>query len=228
MKIVVGIDGTGSEFLPGSGRDASYDRAFANSFVTRLTRRAITGYAYWRGPVALGGGMVGAINGAYSFITGHARSNPGSDILLTGYSRGGAGVVSLANRLNSAGLTVKAMLLFDPVDRHLFIDAATIPSNVRNVLHLTRDPRAGSRESFDNDAMQYYPSSTTLSAFKYMCTHGGMGGTPWDTPSGKTDADKVVESFPDGDTNVTYKQDRDVSAQIWRDIQGFCQTQGYF
>ena len=95
MSIVVGIDGTGSAFTPGSGRDKEYDKSFAKSFVTKIARKGGANYGYWRGPVALGGGLVGAINGSFSFVKRRVNAG-GGNVLLTGYSRGAAGVVSLA------------------------------------------------------------------------------------------------------------------------------------
>ena len=56
MAIVVGIDGTGSAFLPGSGRDKEYDVSFANSFVRKICKGGGANALYERGPVALGGG----------------------------------------------------------------------------------------------------------------------------------------------------------------------------
>lgn len=228
MIILAGIDGTGGEAIPGSGRDARYDIDFANSFVTKIARVAKPGFGYWRGPVMLGGGLMGAINGAFNFIEQKVRTTRGmTSVLLTGYSRGGAGVVSVAKKLKDAGIDVSAMLLFDPVDRYLFADAEVIPTNVKNVLHLTRDSKSGSRESFSNDAMRYHPSSTKLDAYKFMCTHGGLGGVPWTIPTGGKSTDIIDEGGVDGATNITYGEDKSMSDFIWNFIQPFCKTHGF-
>ena len=229
-KILAGIDGTGSAFTPGAKRDKAYDKNFADSFVNRIAQQNPNpDFGYWRGPVALGGGLVPAINGAFTFLDKKVKSNRGGvEILLTGYSRGAAGVVSLAKKLKDAGYEVRAMILFDCVDRHLFIDAATVPDNVKNVLHLMRDPKAGSRESFSNDATHYYPNKTKMEAYTFFCTHGGVGGCPWKVPTGKKLTDKIVESAPDGKTNVTYSQDQSAAKTVWKYIQPFGRKHGFF
>ena len=166
MPILAGIDGTGSDINPGAGRDQRYDAAFANSFVTKLCRNK--NYAgYWRGPVALGGGLVPAINGAVEYIEHRKRNEPNEPVLLTGYSRGAAGVVVVAKKLQRKNIDVKAMLMFDCVDRHLFIDAEEIPNNVGFVMHVIRDPAGGSRGSFGNDGMRYNPPTVYPAAYKF-------------------------------------------------------------
>ena len=146
--------------------------------------------------------------------------------MLTGYSRGAAGVVSLAKKLKNDGIYVRAMLLFDCVDRHLFIDAAVIPNNVGYVMHVIRDPRSGSRESFSNDGMLYNPPTVYPNAYTFMCTHGGMGGTPWDA-TGHSPSEIIDEGGIDGKTNITYGDDAKVSEQIWDFVQPFIQTHGF-
>ncbi len=227
MKIIAGIDGTGGGAVPGRDRDRQYDEDFANSFVRTLSWTPGTNTAYWRGPVTAGGGLVGAVNGAFSFIRNKVESTRGMrEVLLTGYSRGAAGVVAVAKKLERVDIEVRAILLFDCVDRHVVIDAEIIPRNVRHVLHLVRDPKSKSRESFSNDAMYYYPP-TQMEAYKFLCTHGGMGGVPWVVPDGANKYDLIDEGFPDGITTITYAEDKKVSERIWRFIQPFCRQHGF-
>lgn len=226
MPILVGIDGTGGDAAPGAGRNARYDAAFANSFVTRLCRNK--NYAgYWRGPVALGGGLVPAINGAVEYVENRRRNEPNAPVLLTGYSRGAAGVVVVAKRLQRKNIDVRAMLLFDCVDRHLFIDAEEIPNNVGFVMHVVRDPAGGSRGSFGNDGMRYSPPTVYPAAYKFLCTHGGMGGTPWTIPAGKTGSDLIEEGFPDGRTRISYDNDKKVSGEVWNFVRPFIRLHGF-
>jgi hypothetical protein len=140
--------------------------------------------------------------------------------LLTGYSRGAAGVVALAARLQRQSLDVKAMLLFDCVDRHVGIDAAFIPNNVRHVLHVTRAPESGSRVSFGNAGRHYDPSTEYAEAIFY-CTHAAMGGMPYHAPAGESPNDIIMEGFPDGKTNTTYAQDALGSDRVWYYVQPF-------
>lgn len=233
MAILVGIDGTGSAFLPGSGRDADYDKAFANSFVRRLCNGGGPNAKYHRGPVALGGGLMDAINsGLNHIVSKRSGPNSGQPVLLTGYSRGAAGVVALAKKLKSKQIPVQAILLFDCVDRHLVIDAEVIPDNVANVLHVIRDPAASSRESFGNDGMKYYAGKTNYEgAYKFMCTHGGMGGCPWNPDAGQSADDYINEGFGaggyDGATKITFSQDKLVSASVWQFCQTFIRKHGF-
>ncbi|MGI8787836.1 MAG: hypothetical protein ACR2HG_08770 [Pyrinomonadaceae bacterium] len=226
MPLLVGIDGTGSAVMPGAGRDRDYDVVFANSFVSRLCKPDTANRRYFRGPVALGGGLVDAINNGFNFIEMRHRQNASLPVLLTGYSRGAAGVVALAAKLKRANIPVKALLMFDCVDRHLFIDAEAIPNNVSYVMHVIRDPKSGSRESFSNDGMRYSPPTIYPTAYTFMCTHGGMGGTPWDV-TGHSPNEIIDEGGIDGKTNITYGEDARVSAQIWDFVQGFINQHGF-
>ena len=254
MAVIVGIDGTGSAFIPGEGRDREYDVSFANSFVRRICNNAGTRARYFRGPVALGGGLPEAIDGGFQFIMqrrgyrrpstasafladGFGLSRPGSiasaaaaggeEILLTGYSRGAAGAIALAKRLKDVSVPVRALLLFDCVDRHLAIDADVIPNNVGYVMHVIRDPQSGSRESFDNDGMRYTPPTVFPNAYSFMCTHGGMGGCPWIPPPGVATTTLIDEGGTDGITTISYAQDALVSQQVWGHVQPFMREHGF-
>ena len=228
MAVLVGIDGTGSAFLPGEERDRRYDAAFANSFVRRLVNARNLNHRYFRGPVALGGGLVAAINEAFTFVmSSRQRMASPESVLLTGYSRGAAGVVCLAGKLKRAGVNVQAMLLFDCVDRHLFVDAEVVPNNVAHVMHVIRDPAGRSRRSFGNEGLKFSPPTVYPPPKKFMCTHGGMGGTPWALPKGSSPANFIKESFPDGETRVTYADDARVSQEVWSYVQPFIRTHGF-
>jgi hypothetical protein len=227
MAIIVGIDGTGGAFIPGVTRDAEYDVAFRNSFVRRISHNRGANARYLRGPVALGGGLVAAINDGFNFIVRRQAAGVTEPILLTGYSRGAAGVVALATRLKHARKTVRAILMFDCVDRHLFVDAEAIPTNVGHVMHVMRSPASGSRESFSNDGFRHSPPTVYPKAQMFMCTHGGMGGCPWPTPIGSSPRDLVDEGGTDGLTNVTYLQDAQMSTTVWANAMPFMTTHGF-
>lgn len=227
MPILVGIDGTGSAVIPGKSRDAEYDIAFQKSFVKTICNAGGPHALYERGPVALGGGLMNAITNGFNHVVNKRKMVPGSPVLLTGYSRGAAGVVSLAKRLKDKNIQVQALLLFDCVDRHVGIDASVIPDNVENVLHVVRDPDSSSRESFGNDGLRYFPGKTNYwSATKFMCTHGAMGGCPWvpDYDKGEKYSDFINEGFGagsyDGATKITFAMDAAASQRVWQ----FCQT----
>lgn len=229
--ILLGIDGTGADIVPGSARDRRYDQAFANSFVRRLCTNGAGTRGYYRGPVGLGGGLRNAVVGGHNWVKRHKQENERADILLTGYSRGAAGVIMLAKRLKDDNINVKAMMLFDCVDRYMFGDASVVPNNVENVKHVIRDPKAKSRHSFGNDGMRYQHPTNYLTIIQYMCTHGGMGGTPWDKPRDKAWTDLIdegaLEQPYNATTAISYQQDRDVSARIWNDCQPFFRQYGF-
>jgi hypothetical protein len=256
MSILVGIDGTGEAFNPGADRDAAYDLAFANSFVKQMCDKNPNS-RYFRGPVALGGGLPEAITGGVNYIVAMKRQRPTESVLLTGYSRGAAGVVVVAERLKALKINVDALMMFDCVDRHLAFDADVVPNNVLNVCHVIRDPKGKSRLSFDNDGLRFSPPTNyVLPVRMFMCTHGGMGGTPWVMPRDKKGTDyidegtgeavissrtspSVVDAIPgvrafremnsihEFKTNITYDQDKRVSGEIWSYVQPFLRTHGF-
>ncbi len=225
MPILIGIDGTGGGTIPGSKRDARYDIDFANSFVSELCKfipNAIDG----RRPVTIGGGLDIAIYNSLKFIESKRKElGENEPILVTGYSRGALGTMVVAQRLQRENLKVRAAMLFDCVDRHGDYDAEVVPNNVENILHVVRNPKAKSRHSFGNDAMKYRMPTKYEGPFMYMCTHGGMGGTPWQKPYDKQMTDLIdegaSEEFYNKTTAVTYQQDADVSRGIWNDCQIF-------
>lgn len=234
MPILVGIDGTGEM------SNTKYAKSFADSFVTRLCKDK--GYAkYFRGPWADGSGLSYAITAGVAYINDERKQRPLEPILLTGYSRGGLGAVVIAKRLKLQGIKVRAMMLFDCVDRHAHFDGEVIPDNVEHVLHVIRHPGARSRKSFGNDGMKYSAPTEYPTPKQYMCTHGGMGGCPWPCPEGKKKSDFIDEGMGEAvlsaprsaipgistinilayTTLVTYEQDAAMSKKVWADCLPF-------
>lgn len=234
MPIIVGIDGTGggSEYDT-PGRNAEYDRDFANSFVRRISLGKPNA-KYIRGPIGPGGGMPQGIQAGLSFVQTKRQQLPNEPILLTGYSRGALGVIVIAKELQTQGVKVKALMMFDCVDRHVAYDGEAVPNNVENVCHVTRNPAARSRMTFGNDGLLSTPPTNYLPIVQFMCTHGGMGGTPWQVPAGGNQTDFVDEGAAEAwlspdrhepvwtyHTNVSYAQDAAVSRQVWDHVQSF-------
>jgi Thioesterase domain len=240
MPILVGIDGTDDSWRLTDERNARYDRNFANSFVRRLCAGKNNG-RYYRGPLADGGYLHIAINEGVTFIQSKKRSFPNEPVLLTGYSRGALGAVVIAQRLKDLNIQVKALMMFDCVDRHVAYDADVIPDNVEFVCHVIRNPAARSRATFGNDGMNYNPRTTNFPrATMFMCTHGGMGGVPWTVPAGGNPNDFIDEGTMEAlaspvrnepvwtyRTNVTYAQDAAESQRVWRHVQPFLNTHGF-
>ena len=205
-QILGGIDGTGDS------DDGVYANNFAASNVTKLCGNAgsfsISGYL--RGPAWHGSSTQGKANAITGWIEqqikAHQKLNAGGTgvqiaqpkVFLTGYSRGGAAVINAAHQLKRKGVEVHCMLLFDAVDRSTMGDTDEIPNNVNWVFHAMRDPRAGSRESFGNCGTKAAPGVTYYSK-QFFCTHGGMGGTPWDKAG---DSGKIEEMSTGAKTGV--------------------------
>lgn len=217
--IIFGIDGTDPAWTDNKERREVYDRNFSNSFVRRICHRA--GGMYERGPLLLGGTLLTAINTGIIKIQRLRRANRRRPVLLVGYSRGAAGVVVVAQQLKNASIPVKAMMLFDCVDRHMDIDSSVIPANVMNVRHARRDPDGSSRETMGVSGSKHVHPTKYMEEF-FMCTHAGMGGVPWRLAKGESETELIYEKGTasptgyDGATRISYKQDSFVSDQVWQ------------
>ncbi len=223
MAILFGIDGTGAT------KDQKYREDTADSFVRRLCERGpVVVKGYERGPTTVGFKMLHAIRTGVEFIKTQRAAGNNDPIILTGHSRGAAGVVVVAERLKGDGINVEALMLFDCVDRHISIDASVIPNNVANVLHIRRHRSARSRESFGNDGTRWNAPTNYEERF-FVGTHGSMGGTYWKpkVQDGEKLTDIVNEGFPDGRTAVTFAQDKACSEAIWANVQPFLRAHGF-
>jgi hypothetical protein len=216
--IVLGIDGTGPM------RGGEYGASMNDSFVSNIVRKSTTGVKrYMRGPGFDGLDMALIARAGHRFVQLGLVASPGATILLTGYSRGGAGVIDVARRLASDNIEVAAMVLFDAVDRALGVDATDIPNNVQRLVHARRHPRAGSRESFSSCGIRWHaPTICELKLF--LGTHGALGGVPWKGPKAN---ELVVESWPDSGTNVSYIEDARAARTVWDWVEPRLKKLGY-
>jgi len=174
INVLAAVDGTG----PFSDRD--YETAFQSSHVNKLCNSNSFQKSFRRrGPSADG---VKTDNKARELLTElldfkNCQAED-VDIFLTGYSRGGAAVIHLAHLLKEKGIPVRAMYLFDAVDRTLERFNTTIPRNVEVCYHALRDPRANSRKWFDNCGTTPSVSTTRMHMKTFFGTHGAIGGLP--------------------------------------------------
>lgn len=121
MIIFVGIDGTGDWF------NSNYAQTFTNSHVRKLSRGEgiggsqawIPGVFYHRGPRLFGNDTYIQACKAYKYVIAQLKDHPRARIFLSGYSRGGAGVIEVAYWLKSARHPVDAIFLFDAVDKSI-------------------------------------------------------------------------------------------------------------
>jgi hypothetical protein len=202
--ILLGIDGTGVL------SNTSYRDDMHNSFVSYIVRRSpATLKRYTRGPAWEGLDMSIIVSNAYSFVHLGLAANPKARIFLAGYSRGGAGVIGVAQLLAKQGAKVNGMVLFDPVDRALGVGAADIPTNVEHVVYARRDPTGASRISFGNCGTRWH--APTRCAMRYFYgTHGSIGGVPWKAPPEKRSSDLINEGIVEplsSPTKISYGQD---------------------
>lgn len=231
MSLIVGIDGSDSELWAiTDARNRTYDDFFKNSFVSKICKPEVNGKKYFRGPIADGTGLGYAIDQGERCIINLRNGGNREPILLTGYSRGGLGVIVIANRLRIRSIPVRAMMLFDPVDRHGSYGGTVIPNNVENLCNVMRNPRANSRHSFGNTGTAVRSGSWTRvyrgAVRRFMCTHGGMGGVPWNArrdgkqPGDYIDEGGLEEPF-NAHTNITYAEDVEHSQWVWNDVVPF-------
>lgn len=239
MPIIVGIDGSSGDIFPevsvagfniiNKNRSKNYDTAFAMSFVSRICKPESVNKKYLRGPTTFGVGLIPAINEGTNFILNRLRM-VNEPVLLTGYSRGAAGAICIAKKLHDKQIPVQALLLFDCVDRHALIDAASLPPNVKYAMQVVRNPNTGSRSSFDNSGLRYMPSKTKYEAVLYRCTHGGMGGVPWEPEPWQSWSENVDEiglgSFTN--CNISFEEDERNSKKIWLELKPFMKTHGFY
>lgn len=187
--ILVGIDGTGDVL------DSDYKPNFDNSFVSQIVRGSNAKYKHYvRGPGFDGADMFGYSGEAVEFIHLASSTAPNTRILLTGYSRGGAGVVDVARKLKQRGLMVDAMVLFDPVDRSPTSDAYDVPTNVLHMVKAMRSTMTLSRISFNNCATSWHLPTKCVQRF-FWATHGGLGGCPWVAEPGVPAGTLIHEGF---------------------------------
>jgi len=162
----------------------------------------------------------------YKYVHLNLVSQPKAPVFLTGYSRRGAGVIAVAQRLAEDNVKVRAMVLFDAVDRALGIDTAEIPSNVERVVHARRDPYAFSRNSFGNCEIRWHaPTGHELKYFRG--THGAVGGVLWQTPQGaqSTEAIQARGATP---TLINYTQDAYAAKEVWAWVKPRLSAYGFF
>jgi hypothetical protein len=180
--MLIAVDGTGS------WDDDEYANEMSNSFVSKIHSEypglAEVDKFYRRGPTLLGFETGPIAYSCFNFVKSAYDKAKKDDtklrLHLTGYSRGAASVIGLANLLNSMipDLEVEFMALFDAVDRSPISNVDKIPRNVKLCYHAIRDKNAGSRTYFGNCGLLADPPAKLIKR-TFFATHAGMGGIPW-------------------------------------------------
>jgi len=222
QTILLGIDGTGPLAT------AEYTAEMRSSFVKYFVRNSpATVKRYERGPAMDGVDMPVIVAKGYQFVHLNLVAHPNALVFLTGYSRGGAGVFSVAQRLARDGVKVRAMMLFDAVDRAIGIDATSIPNNVERVVHARRDPYAFTRNSFSNCGTVWH-APTKCDVRHFRGTHGALGGCPWPIPRGGKSNDYIKEFGEATPTLITYAEDGLAAREVWRRVNPRLVEHGFF
>ena len=269
---VCGIDGTVDHFkgiaknLEENQRD--YDAKFAKSFVRQLCNGGLPS-RYLRGPAATGSGLGWAMGEAKQVITSRFNQDTAAYIrsksemhdpeqrgyILTGYSRGAAGIIEVATRLISdpackkLGIQIYAMILFDTVNEtntsvqgvinrgviptfsnpeSIITGNLQIPTNVVNCVHYIRNDETTSR----SDTMEKYrggpinSAKTRYTPMYLKATHGGLGGLPYFKGEGEGNNIPILEPGAAFATNVTMAEDIYASRQVAKNVTNFCATLG--
>jgi len=200
-RILGGVDGTG----PYS--DDVYREEFKNSFVNKVGK-LFKKKKMSRGP-SVDGIMTDSIGQKIAnYIKSETKCVVNPSVFLTGYSRGGAAVIHAAKLLESDGIKIEAMFLFDAVERTVGgANTAKISSNVKYCYHALRDPKANSRSYFSNTGKSLAkethgsctPRGDTLVGGgtvylekKFFGTHGAIGGVP----QTENDKDGYIDETP--------------------------------
>lgn len=219
--ILLGIDGTGVI------DKADYKREMQTSFVRYIVSRTPARMKkYLQGPWYEGFDMGVIVDAAYTFVHLAVAAQPQAKVYLTGYSRGGAGVIAVADRLREDGVSVEAMMLFDAVDRSLAINSSEIPRNVLRLVHARRNPHTNSRRSFGNAGTIWHAPTKTNQAF-FWGTHGAVGGVPNLPKDGAKPTDLVAEFMEPGVSKITYIQDKRCANEVWTWVCPHLQRLGF-
>jgi hypothetical protein len=207
--ILLGIDGTGVI------DKADYKREMRTSFVRYIVSRTPARLKqYHQGPWYEGFDMGLIVDKAYTFVRLSRAAQPQAKVYLTGYSRGGAGVIAVADRLSDDGVNVDGMVLFDAVDRSLAVNSKEVPRNVLQLVHARRDPLTNSRNSFGNCGTTWHAPTRVNQSF-FWGTHGALGGVPNLPPVGAKSTDLISEYFEPTRSNISYAQDKRCASEVW-------------
>src|SRR5688500_13779843 len=110
MTLLVCADGTSM-----ADSNEAYRAELHDSFVRRIYLRSRIQKIYHPGPDLLGGACLGATQRLRRWVWDNR--DEGEEVLLAGYSRGAAIVVALAQLLHGDEVPVRALMMFDCVDR---------------------------------------------------------------------------------------------------------------
>jgi pimeloyl-ACP methyl ester carboxylesterase len=183
--MIIGIEGTGSQ----SWGQPDLTRTFVRRI---LDQTALGPKVYFIGPSNGGSDGSTIIDGVMK-VLGQFGS---ASLVLVGYSRGAAYCMEVARRL---GTPVKAMIMFDAVARQPdFAIPENVPGNVGTCFHAIRNPKSGSRYSFQNVGLHHDKGNMVFQRRYFFGSHGAMGGVSWNAQA---------DESGDGALNATFDVD---------------------
>lgn len=212
--MLIGIDGTGV------ADNGIYQHQMRYSFVNQfLSDYTGSNPKYFRGPTLLGAECSEIVQQALISVGRGVRSEDA--IHLTGYSRGGAVAIRIAQLMKSKWPSVRipVMALFDAVSRQPEFDASKIPGNVDVCYHAIRDPSVGSRSYFGNCGIAAEPPCI-LNLLIFRTSHGGMGGVPFPGADVLLGVDIPTEAyFTNLSASDELRGSDGVHGWMWRQLQ---------
>ena len=116
--------------VDGTGPATGYAKAMEKSFCHVLSLQLGSAANYQRGPNSMGMETLPEAARAFGWCAKEYARDPSVQIMLAGYSRGGSAVIMAAEQLETIGVPVHSMFLFDPVARHPYPGGEVIPGNV--------------------------------------------------------------------------------------------------
>jgi dienelactone hydrolase len=131
-KIIVGIDGAGSDDLP--------DNKAIREFGAEIGAEIFNANA-----------LSGANNRKIiKFIRNELKENPEAEVFLFGYSAGGAAAIKIANKLARLGVDVSGLVTFDPHKpaRAFGFDTFKLKANVSSVVNFYQRNPVTTKRSF--------------------------------------------------------------------------------
>jgi len=256
---ICGIDGTVDHFLgiknnmEANQRD--YDAKFARSFVRQLCNVGDSS-RYFRGPATTGSGLGYAMENAVTAIAQRYRNDCAQHLrtrkdcydpdncayVLTGDSRGAAGIIEVATRLQGSPVTKGAVHVAGAVTlspaamlvpnyanpRSIITGSRMIPSDVENCVHYIRgddtDSRSGTMAKYKGGPSD--PGKTSYKAMSFKATHGGLGGLPYFTGTGEGNNIPILKPGSAFATNVTMAEDMKASRDVAKHATTFCSRLG--
>jgi hypothetical protein len=184
------VNGTGP---PGP----AYDAIMKTSFCYQLGQTLGAKGFYQRGPKLFGHEVRDEAHAVYRWLKSAYEADPSLRLMLAGYSRGGSAAMMACEMLESDGILVDSLFLFDAVARHNYPGGSVIPANVSFSRHARRSLAADFVEKYEghigliggfqnpirplfgNVGLTWRGDGDHRPAETFFGSHGALGGVGW-------------------------------------------------